>query len=166
MNILKIPQREAFLLDANVILYAIERSSNQCERLMERCARREVSGILSTHILAEVMHRLMVAEAKDAGWLTGSNPARQLASQPNRIKTLNRYEETVRDLLTVGLVLESPIREDFITAMELQRRFGLMTNDALLLALGTRLRITSIASADQIFKEIPGFLYYAPDDLE
>ncbi len=166
MNLKQIPFDQSVLLDANVLLYANQRASLQCVGLMERCARREVTGIIPAHILAEVMHGLMVAEAKDAGWVQGSQPARQLAAKPEMVKRLNRYEGYMRDLLSIGIKLEPIQREDFLTAMGLQRKYGLMTNDALLLAVGERLRVTALVSNDSGFKEARGFIQYSPDDLE
>jgi predicted nucleic acid-binding protein len=66
----------------------------------------------------------------------------------------------------MGFQLEPVLREDFITAMAVQRTSGLLTNDALLVAVGERLRVTSIASADQGFSRVPGSLLFMPDDIE
>ena len=38
-------------------------------------------------------------------------------------------------------------------------------NDALFLAVATRLRVTAIVSADSIFKNIQGIILYSPDDI-
>ena len=81
------------------------------------------------------------------------------------MKSLNRYESLIRDLLAIGLQLEPLQREDFITALTLQRQYGLLTNDALFLAIATRLRVTSIVSADSVFKNVQGIFHYSPDDL-
>ena len=164
-NLDRITEMEILLIDANILLYAIRRESSQCERLLTRCAKGEITAILSSHILAEIMHQLMVAEARDCQWIKGPNPAKQLSGLPERVRALRRYEELVRDILGFGLQIEPVIQEDFITAMEVQRQAGLLTNDALLVALGKRLRVTSIASADKAFSRAQGFLLYVPDDI-
>jgi predicted nucleic acid-binding protein len=165
MNLLKIPAGQPVLIDANIFIYANQKASGQCIRLLERCAGTEVLGILPTHILAEIMHVLMLSEARDIGIIKGSNPARHLTENPQAVKSLNRYESLIRDLLAIGLQLESLQREDFITAMSLQRQYGLLTNDALFLAIATRLRVTAIVSADSIFKNVQGIIHYSPDDI-
>jgi predicted nucleic acid-binding protein len=165
MNLLNIPAEQPVIIDANIFIYANQKASVQCVKLLERCANNEVFGILPSHILAEVMHVLMLAEAKDIGMIKGSNPARQLTENPQKVKSLNRYESLIRDLLAIGLQLEPLQREDFITAMSLQRQYGLLTNDALFLAIATRLRITSIVSADTVFENIQGIIHYSPDDI-
>jgi predicted nucleic acid-binding protein len=165
MNLLQIPQQQPVIIDTNIFIYAAQRDSKQCIKLLEKCANDEMFGILPTHILAELTHVLMLAEARDLGLIKGSNPEKQLAENPNKIKALNRYETLVRDLLSIGLKLESLQREDFLTAMSLQRQYGLLTNDALFLAVAIRLRVTAVVSADSIFKNIQGIFLYSPDDI-
>jgi predicted nucleic acid-binding protein len=164
-NLFKIPPGQPVIIDANIFVYANQHASNQCVKLLERCSSNEVRGILPVHILAEVMHVLMLAEAKDLGLVKGANPARQLSENPKKIMALHRYESLIRDLLAIGLQLESLQREDFLTAAYLQREQGLLTNDALFLAVGLRLRITSVVSADSAFKNIQGIDLYSPDDI-
>jgi predicted nucleic acid-binding protein len=165
MNLDNIRNGESVTIDANVFLYAMQQESEQCKRFLTRCAQEEIIGVLPVHILAEVTHQLMIAEARDNGWIKGSNPARQLAEQPERVRALTRYETLVRDILGIGLSIEPIEREDFITAMGVQRQSGLLTNDALLVAVGQRLRTNSIASADKTFSRVNGILLYSPDDL-
>jgi len=166
MNLSQIPNLDIFLIDANICLYAIRKESVQCENLLNRCAKGEVTGIMPTHVLAETMHQLMIAEARDYQWIKGPNPARQLSELPERVRALTRYEELVRDILGSGIQVEPVVQEDFITAMGIQHRSGLLTNDALLVAVGERLRVTSIVSADKTFSRVQGIIMYAPDDIE
>ena len=152
MNLDAIPDGAHVLIDANVFVYAMQGISIQCQRLLQRCARDQAVGVLSTHILAEVQHVLMIAEARDSGWIQGTNPAKQLSRQPERVAALRRYEFLIRDILGMGFQLESLHREDFLSALEIQHQSGLLTNDALLAALGLRLGVRSLASADMAFE--------------
>ena len=161
----RIPNGESVLVDANILVYAIQKQSRQCEVFLQRCAMEQITGVLPSHILAEVMHILMITEARDNGWITGSNPAKQLAKQPGRIKAVVRYENFIRDILSVGLRFTTLIQEDFLTAMSIQKHSGLLTNDALLAAVGQRLRVKNIASADEAFRKAHGFTTFAPNDL-
>jgi predicted nucleic acid-binding protein len=166
MNLNQIPKSDIVLIDANIILYALRGKSEQCKRLIRRNAEGEVYAVTTPHIVAEVMHRLMVAEARENGWITGSNPARQLAEQPERVKMLFRYEHAIKSFFATGVRFEPVEKEDFITAMRIQRESGLLTNDALLVAISERLRIQAIASADKTFAQVRGVILYSPDDLE
>ena len=75
-----------------------------------RCSTNEVYGVLPVHILAEVMHVLMLAEAKDLGLVKGANPARQLCENPWKIRVLKRYESLIRDLLAIGIAAKGRFR--------------------------------------------------------
>lgn len=166
MKLKEIPKDEVVLIDANIVLYAIRHASDQCAKLLRRCAEQQVIGILTSHIIAEVMHRLMMAEARENGWISGPNPAKQLSQQPDIVKRLVRYEQAVQSLLAMGLHFEEVTKEDLVTALRVQRETGLLTNDALLVAVAQRVRATSIVSADQAFARVQGMLIYIPDDLE
>jgi predicted nucleic acid-binding protein len=165
MNLQKIPQGASILIDANIFIYALQQQSRQCINLLQRCAEDQVVGYIADNILAEIMHTLMLAEARDYHWISGPNPARQLSEQPQRVRALHRYESLLRDILGMGLRLESLQREDFLTALTVQRQSDLLTNDALLVALAMRLRIQAIVSADKAFKRAQGMTIYLPDDL-
>ncbi|MDZ7344740.1 MAG: type II toxin-antitoxin system VapC family toxin [candidate division KSB1 bacterium] len=166
MNLNRIPSGEIVVIDANIILYAIQKASAQCKRLLERVAKEEVVGILPLHTLAGVTHQLMMAEAWDNQWITAPNLTRELRKQPDRVRALIRYEGMVRDLLSIGLHLEPLQQEDFLSAMMVQRQAGLLTNEALLVAVGQRLRAQAIASTNSSFARVQGMLLYAPEDVE
>lgn len=165
MNLNQIPDEKIVLIDANIFLFANQRASEQCITLLSRCADSSVTGCITTHLLAEITHIFMLAEARDAGLITTGNPARQLSEKPELVRRLYIYESLVRDILSMGLRLEPVQREDFITALSIQRQYGLLTNDALLIAAAARMRITHIASADKILTRVKGIQIYAPDDL-
>jgi predicted nucleic acid-binding protein len=165
MTIPEIPDGQLVLLDANIVLYALRGASKQCAQLLRRCASDEVRGFLTTHILAEVAHRLMLAEARENGWIAGRNLARELSDQPGKIRLLSRYEQAIKNLLATGIRMESVVKEDFLTMIVVQRQYGLLTNDALLAAVADRLRIDAIASADKALALVGGVIVYEPDDI-
>jgi len=166
MNLELIPRGETLILDANILIYAIQQESKQCKRLLMQCAGDEINGVLPLHILSEVMHVLMISEAIDNGWVQGLNKVKQLAEKPERIKSLFRYENLIKDIFAINLNLVSLQHEDFISAMRIQREFGLMTNDALFIAVAERLRIKTIVSADKALASIRGMILYSPDDIQ
>lgn len=165
MNLSEIPKDTRIVLDTGIFLYAMQGLSIQCRNLLERCAREEISGILPSPVMTDVMHTLMIAEAKDNGWIHGPNPIRELKIQHKRIASLRRYESIVRDLLGVGLTLEGATREDFITAMDVQQRSGFLIRDALVIAICRRLGVHGIASPDSGFRRASGIDVYLPSDV-
>lgn len=165
MTLSKIPVGAILVVDANIIVYAIEELSAQCQDLLVRCSQGELTCILPYHTLAEVMHQLMISEARGNGWIKGSNPARQLAEHPEHVRSLMLYKEIVRDIFATGFVMEALQREDFGAAMEVQHKTGLLTNDALLVAIAQRVRANAIITADHDFSRVRGITIYTPDDI-
>ncbi len=165
MNILQIPNNQHAILDTNIFVYANQRLSAQCIKLLERCAKGEILGVLPVHVLMKLIQILMIEESKDLGLTNGMNSIKQLGNNPNKIKSLNRYESMIKDLLSIGLQLESICREDLLTSLRIQRQYGLKINDALFLAIAERLRITAVVSTNNIFKNVRGVILYSPDDL-
>jgi predicted nucleic acid-binding protein len=48
--------------------------------------------------------------------------------------------------------------------MRIQKEAGLLTNDALLLAVARRLNCEAVASADKAIAQAPGFRVFSPAD--
>jgi len=165
MNLDALQKGSDVIIDANIFIYAMRQQSQQCKRLLLRCANNEVNGVLPAYVLAEIMHKLMISEARDNDWIHGSNPAKQLSEKPDIVKKLFRYENLIKDLLAINLNIVSLEQGDFLTAMRIQRETGLLTNDALLVAIAERLRIEAIASADKGFEKVRGKILYVPEDV-
>lgn len=166
MNLRRIPKQQTVIIDTNILFYAAQRNSMQCVEVLERSASGEISGIIPVHILAEFIHVLMLAEARDLELIKGSNPAKQLSQAPNKVKALYRYEGLIRDLLSIGFRIETIEKADFFTAISIQRLHGILINDALLIAVAKRLRVSAVASADIIFEDIKDISLYKPDDIK
>ncbi|NVM57973.1 MAG: type II toxin-antitoxin system VapC family toxin [Desulfobacterales bacterium] len=65
-----------------------------------------------------------------------------------------------------GLGFEPATRIDLLEdAFELQRKYGLLTNDSVVLANALRLGAEVLASADAAFQQIPEPVVASPSDL-
>jgi predicted nucleic acid-binding protein len=165
MNLDEIRSGAAVFIDANVLIYAVERRSRQCRELLERCDRDDVRAFSSTIVLTEVCHRRMLNEAKEARLVSGNNPARLLAEKHGAIQQLGVYADNVRDLLDSTISFEPIQPQDFYLALELQKQHELMTNDGLNLAVLKRLGLKQIATADKSFATALGIIVYRPADV-
>jgi predicted nucleic acid-binding protein len=109
------------------------------------------------------MHRLMVTEAIMLGHVRGANPARQLAAKPNLVKSLTMYRDKIRAMVILGLGFEPCNEADLLDeALQIQERFGLLTNDSLIAAMALRLKADALASAGGRFEAIKEISVYAP----
>jgi predicted nucleic acid-binding protein len=167
MNLDDIPGGSLCVLDTNILIYAEQRASLQAERLMHRIEYQDVIGVLPQPVWQETMHRLMITEAMMLGHIRGPNPARQLAEKPDVVKTLTMYREKVRALVTLGLAFEPCHESDLIDkALEIQERYGLLTNDSLIAAIALRIDADVLVTADARFQAIKDIRTYAPSDVK
>lgn len=164
MNLDSIPASAAVMIDANIAIYARRGVSAECRRLFERCATREINGYMTTIAVAEFCHRRMMQEAQSQG-LVSSNPARALAQSLGLIQKLSQYAADTEDLLAGQLTVLPIGSSDLQTALILQRKQGLMTNDSLHLAVAIRSGITLFVTHDQQFDAVPGISVFKPEDV-
>lgn len=165
MTLDAIPAGAQVLLDANVLIYARLRQSEQCRRLLLRCGAREIRGAVSSIVLAEFCHRRMMQEAQSHG-LTGANPAKNLARNPSRVRQLTQYALEVEDLLAGDLAVLAIEKDDFPVALSLQREHGLLTGDSLQLASALRAGLHLLATSDPQFMVVPELTIFMPDDVQ
>ena len=69
---------DSVFIDANIFIYNFGGHSAECKDILLRCAKGELRGITSTLILAEVLHRLMIAEATEKGFISDKNTVKRL----------------------------------------------------------------------------------------
>ncbi len=165
MTFADLPAGAAVFLDANTFVYhfiADPSYGAACTSLLERLERQEIEGWTSPHILAEVSHRLMTIEACAMfGW-----PYQGIASRLRRhsqhFQQLNRFHEALKRIMLLGLH-SIPVTEVYVAqAADLSRQYGLLTNDALVIALMQDQGLTHLASNDADFDRVPGIMRYAP----
>ena len=164
MSLDAIPAGARVLIDANILIYAKRAMSRQSRKLLECCAQQEVTGVLTTIVIAEFCHRRMMQEALSRG-LSGSNPAKALAQTPALVRQLTQYRQEVEDLLIGELLVLTVENRDYGKALELQQAQGLLTNDSLNLEVGLRNGVNLVATADPQFDSIPGLTVFKPNVL-
>lgn len=166
MNLDDIPGGSLCVVDTNVLLYAEQGVSAQAQRLIERCAKGELSINLPQTVWHEFTHKLMLAEALTKGLVAGSGLAAKLAAKPDAVRKLSIYQAKVRALTELGVGFETCTHADLTdSAFKLQQRYGLLTNDATILAVALRMNADVLASSDQAFREVREIKLHAPTDL-
>lgn len=154
------------LIDANIFIYHFGGRSPECKAFLERCARRELLGYTSTPILAEVLHRLMIAEAIAKGLVTAKTAVRKLGKSPELVKQLVRYQEDVDKIFQMNLIIIALTPEIVRLSAEVRKSEGLLTNDSLVVACMRVQELTKVATANGDFDKISGMTVYKPADLE
>jgi predicted nucleic acid-binding protein len=152
-------------LDANTFVFHFQphaRFGPPCTALLQRIELQEIVGYTSTHVLSEVAHRLMTMEARSkTGWTTGKLLQR-LKQNPGAVQSLKSHETAIQEMLQSRiqiLTIDPPL---LATALALTRQHGLLTNDALIVALMQQHKLSNLASEDADFDRVPGITRYAP----
>lgn len=160
-----IPSGVDIFIDANVFIYGLGRQSTECVNLLNRCAREDITGITSYHVISEVTHRMMCTEATQGGHVTQKNARKQLAENPEIVKLLWKYWTFTNRLLSLSLLFLK-VDEDILRgAQSVRQRIGLLNNDSILVSCMRSLGVAYLASNDLGFERVPGLTVFRPTDL-
>ena len=153
-------------IDANIFIYHFGGQSLECKTLLERGARHALLSYTSTPVLAEVLHRRMVAEAIAQGLVTARTAVRKLGETPEIVKQLTQYQEDVRKIPHWHLTI-LPLTLAIVQAStEVRTSEGLLTNDSFVIAFMRAQGLTQLATANGDFDRVDGMPIYKPADLE
>lgn len=165
MSLADLQEGERVFLDANIFIYHFVGRSAQCKALLQRCACRELVGYTSTSVLAEVLHRLMVAEAFEQGLVTAKAAVKQLKEKPELVKQLTTYNENVSKIRRMNLTILSLTPDVLIKSEAIRKSEGLLTNDSFAVVFMRDSGLTKLATTDSDFERVSGLEVYKPADL-
>jgi predicted nucleic acid-binding protein len=156
---------DSLFVDANVLIYLAGPDpvfGAVCQQLMRGIDNQQFQGFTSTHVLAEVAHQLMIIEASTLpGWTLGKVRQR-LQQQPAVVQQLTLFRRAIETVLQSSLRVLTLAPASLLDAAVISQQYGLLTNDALSLAVMQANGLTKLASADADFDRVPGLTRYAP----
>jgi predicted nucleic acid-binding protein len=156
---------DAVFLDANTFIYHAAPDpvlGPPCSQLLQRLENQELLGFTSLHLLAEVAHKMMTTEANARlGWpLAGM--ARRLRGHPTEVKKITAHRLVV-DRIAHSRIQVLPFTVALLlAATAVSQQTGLLTNDALSVAVMHANGLSKIASHDADFDRVPCLTRYAP----
>ena len=166
MSLADLRDGDRVFIDANIFIYHFGGRSLECKAFLERCARRALLGYTSTSILAEVLHRRMVAEAIAQGLVTARTAVRRLGETPEVVKQLPQYQDDVSKIPHMHLTI-LPLTLDIVQASaEIRKSEGLLTNDSFVVACMREQGLTQLATTNGDFDRVGSITIYKPADLE
>ncbi len=121
---------------------------------------------MPAHIALEVLHLLMVTEGRTTGLSTGPNPARRLRERPSVVQPLRDCYRDIGLLRQLGITVLDTTRKSVDRTSWYCVSYGLLTNDAALLAVMEEHELDILASADGKLQNIPPFKTYGVSDLK
>ncbi len=165
MTLAELHNRDPIFIDANIFIYHFSGSSRECKIFLERCARQELLGFTSTSVLAEVLHRLMIAEAVEKRFVTSNNAVKKLRNTPSIVKGLTLYYENTNCIPQMNISIFNLTLEIVQKSTEIRKNEGLLTNDSLVIAFMNEQELTKVATANGDFDRVSGIDVYKPADI-
>jgi predicted nucleic acid-binding protein len=165
MDFSAISAGSAVFLDANVLVYALGADpvyGPQTKSLLKRIEQDDIEGYISTHVFSEIAHRLMTLEAcKKFGW-SYTGIVRQLRRHPAEVQKLQEFRKALDDIVAIGVHILPVDAQNVLLAGDLSLRYGLLSSDALVLAMMQTNGLTHLASNDGDFDRVPGITRFSP----
>ena len=165
MTLDQVPAGAQVFVDSNIFVYHFQPHpvfGPTCHRLLERVERQDIEGFTSATPLSEVAHRLMVVEAGTLpGWGSGK-VLNRLKKQPAVVQQLTLFQTAVTAVIQSNIRVLAVSGTLVPAAAVLSRQQGLLTNDALILALMRQHGFTYLASHDSDFDVVAGLTRYWP----
>jgi predicted nucleic acid-binding protein len=128
--------------------------------LFQRIENQELTAFTSTHVLSEAAHRLMTLEASTHfGWT--SKVVQRLKQQPATLQQLSTFRQAVEKVPQLGIQVLTIAPDLIATAAAFSQQYGLLSNDALIVAVMRANGLSHLASNDADFDRVPGLTRYA-----
>ncbi|MBI5411324.1 MAG: type II toxin-antitoxin system VapC family toxin [Nitrospirae bacterium] len=157
-------QSEVFV-DANIFVYHFSgptEYSDSCARLLQRIEDAKLVGFTSTLVLAEALHRLMIIEATTTLHLAPKMVLRHLKAHPSLVKQLPQHLTVPDSIQAIGITILPLNVDDVLNSNAIKKEYGLLTNDALNLAIMRHHHLNNIATNDPDFAGVPGLTVWKP----
>src|SRR5438874_9628518 len=88
-------------VDANILVYALANHPTHgvsCDQFLDRVENQEIVAVTSTHVLGELVHRMMTIEASNRfGW-PNQGIANRLRRHPNEVKQLTHGPQALGEI--------------------------------------------------------------------
>lgn len=162
---LDLPDGTACFIDANIFYYHWVETPNLSKAstaLLDRVVGGTVIGYSAVHVLAEAIHKIMLAEAAAKFGLNRAGLVNWLQHHGRRITELREFRRAADELLDMGLRLIPIEGIDLHYAADLAVKMGLLTNDATTLALMQRHALSHLVTNDNDFDSIPSLTIWKP----
>lgn len=162
---LDIPDHIDVFVDANIFVYHFSGPTDltePCTEFLQRIAEAKLSAYTSALSLAETLHRLMIIEASSRLCLDPRTAVRHLKTHASQAKALTEHLAAIEAVQAMGIKVLPVELEDVLHSNDLKRELGLLTNDAINLAIMGRHRLKHIATNDLDFDQVPDLTVWKP----
>jgi predicted nucleic acid-binding protein len=160
-----LPAGSSVFLDADTLVYPFAPEpvlGPPCAQLLRRIENQQILAFTATHVLSEVAHRLMAIEAiQKFGWPV-RGIAQRMRHHPAHVQQLTTFRQTVERILQSRIQILSISPGWIAMAAALSQQTGLLSNDALEVAVMREHGLVNLASNDADFDRVPGLTRHSP----
>ena len=165
MTLAQVPSGAEVFVDANILVYHFGPDpvfGAACSQFLNRVYAKDVNAISSSHVISEVAHRLMTIEAiKLMNWPV-KGIANRLRMNPAVVKKLGKFVASLQQIASMGVHVVAVDESAILKAAQLSVQYGLLSNDAVVLAVMEVHGLKNVASHDSDLDAIPSIVRYAP----
>lgn len=165
MRLKNIPPGTEVFIDANIFIYHFTGNSAECTDFLSCCEEGVLKGATSTLVVAEVMHRLMLAEAEAKKFAKAPQIPRKIKDRPEIVCRLTDYFVGAQAILDIGIKTYPLTAELVMKSQTIRARYGLMVNDSLIAATMGEAGLVALATNDDGFSRVDWIRLYKPEDM-
>jgi len=153
-------------IDANIFLYSIfghPTLKPPCKEFLLKVENGVYESVISTLVLNEVMHKLMLAEVAGIKRLSSErNALRLIKEQPEIVSSLSMTWSDYTDIKKYPIDILSIDEKIMDEAVEISKKYGLLISDSVHVAVMNGNGIANIASNDSDFERVEGIKVWSP----
>jgi len=164
-SLAQIPPRTRVFVDASIfVLYYSDQGplGQACRDFLVRTTRLELQGFTSVSVVAETIHRVMVAEGAEKLALASRETVEYLQTHPAVVRQLTRHLMVASDIHRLGIDILPMTYKDLHGSKGVRATFGLMTNDSLIVAVMRTNKLRHLATHDAGFARVTGLQVWRP----
>ena len=169
-DLAQIPSGTKVFVDTNIFYLHFQGRSISCTAFIGRIARDEITAYVNTEVLSDLLHKLMLYEAKQKGLIAGPSAKalrEHLRGNRNAIGTIPDHQAQFEQTVAGGIAV-LPISPKLLRETKRERiTHGLMTNDSVHLGnmVYRKQPLADIATYDSDFEHISGITVWKPTDV-
>ena len=160
-----LPDGTFCFVDANIICYHIVQTpllSDECTHFIERIEQGAIKAFTSAAVVAEAIHKVMLAEAVQQHHLDHRGLAHRLQRHREPIADLSEHRRVPRLIQALSMYVEPVTLALLERAADLSRQYLLLTNDAVTMAVMECLRLSCLVTNDDNFDAVPNLFVWKP----
>jgi predicted nucleic acid-binding protein len=162
---LALPDGSQCFVDANILHYALVPTfdaSPLCIEFVDRAIEKLISIATSVQVLSDVLHKIMASEAAELTGRERPGIIGYLKKHPDTIGRLVAYPQAIERLKMIPMQILAVNFDLLCSVPQLAGSHGLLTNDAIIVALMQRHGLTHLATNDNDFDRVPGITVWKP----